>query len=786
MGFCNFQKGGILDPNKDLEEAAQKRADELKKQKEERLKKRKAKPLTADDFKDKRVSKLGADEANGLAGSTLSALKKSKKQKGDEAEMQARRNHLGTSFSSFISGDLHVDSSAPLAQRIQDVLTQATEREVKPIYLACSSGQVDVCEYFIAQGENIDATNETDLSTPLHGACNSGHLHVVKYLLEAKADLNSKTSTGANALHMSCQSAHFEIIQLLLSRGVNIDQATTSGITPLMFSSRIGDQRTCQLLLDNNADLFAIFDGLTAHDWAAAEGHVSVASLLQLRMRLKKVEDMVEATGAPALYLAAEKGHLDLVEEIVSTQPDVKLDSMHNGRTPLFVACELGFTELADFLLEHQADPNLACEGVSPLCAAVRKSFVGPIETLVRHGATVDGPHDGESLFDAVAAMHEKAKEAFILGGTPEADAFAGPAATFQYFQLLKAKNELAPEFVETLTACILDAARTDTPPLVTAVEKGQDDVFEWMLANGAFVDGGDAEGTTALLVACNEGKQELVKALTEQGALVNACNVDGSTPLHMSCQRNFPEITRMLLEHGAAPNVLFQEGITPLMMAARYGGLEAAQVLCEFGADPTLRFEGRIALEYAIEDQQEAVAAFLRTATMSYVCENDKADELRYLVFLGCAVTEPLDENEATPLHLAATMGNTETCKTLIELGADVNATQRSGASPLHFACQKGHPDVVRLLVTSKADIDMASFKGGITPLMMAARFGQLEAAQMLAWAGARLEIDFDGKRAVDWAEEQGQTEVAEFLKFMEQDNLANGAAPKPVIEID
>jgi len=760
-----------LDPNKDNEEAAQKRAEE-KKQKEERVarQKRKAKQLTADDFKDKRVSKMGDDAQSRLAGSTLSALKKSKKQKGDEAEMQARRNHLGTSFSSFNFDDIHVESSAPFAQRIQHVLTQAGERGVKPIYLACSSGQVDVCEYFVAQGENIDITNETDLSTPLHGACNSGHLHVVKYLLETKADVNAKTSTGANALHMSCQSGHYDIIQLLLSSGVDIDQATTNGISPLMFSSRIGDQRTCQLLLDKNADLFAIFDGLTAHDWAAAEGHVTIASLLQLRMRLKKVEEMVEATGAPALYLAAEKGHLDLVEEIVSTQPELKLDTMYNGRTPLFVACDLGFTELADFLLEHQADPNLACEGVSPLSAATNKSFVGPVETLVRHGATV-ALQDGGSLFETVAALHEKAKEAFIIGGTPEADALAGPAATFQYFQLLKVKNELATELTEKLTACILDAARTDTPPLVAAVEKGEDDVFEWILANGAFVDGGDAEGTTALLVACNEGKQELVKALLDQGALVNACNMDGSTPLHMSCQRNFPEITRLLLEHGAAPNVLFQEGITPLMMAARYGGLEAAQVLCEFGADPTLRFEGRIALEYAIEDQQEAVATFLRAATMRYVCENDKADELRYLVFLGCGVSDSLDENEATPLHMAATMGNTETCKALIELGADVNITQRSGASPLHFACQKGHPDVVRLLVTSKADIDMASFRGGITPLMMAARFGQLEAAQMLAWAGARLDIDFDGKRAVDWAEEQGQTEVAEFLKFMELD---------------
>lgn len=51
------------------------------------------------------------------------------------------------------------------------------------------------------------------------------------------------------------------------------------------------------------------------------------------------------------------------------------------------------------------------------------------------------------------------------------------------------------------------------------------------------------------------------------------------------------------------------------------------------------------------------------------------------------------------TPLHSAATMGDTAICRALIEAGADPSAQDALNRAPLHFAAEGGHVDVIRLL---------------------------------------------------------------------------------------
>lgn len=60
------------------------------------------------------------------------------------------------------------------------------------------------------------------------------------------------------------------------------------------------------------------------------------------------------------------------------------------------------------------------------------------------------------------------------------------------------------------------------------------------------------------------------------------------------------------------------------------------------------------------------------------------------------------------TPLHYAATTGNTEVAKILVAHRADVNAENRSYSSrPLHLAALNGHTSLARLLIENGADIN-------------------------------------------------------------------------------
>ena len=86
------------------------------------------------------------------------------------------------------------------------------------------------------------------------------------------------------------------------------------------------------------------------------------------------------------------------------------------------------------------------------------------------------------------------------------------------------------------------------------------------------------------------------------------------------------------------------------------------------------------------------------------------------------------------TPLMMAALRGNLGAVRSLIERGAQIN---RPGWSPLHYAASGPEPKVLQLLLERGADID-ARAPNGNTPLMMAARYGAVDGAQVLLSRGA------------------------------------------------
>jgi uncharacterized protein len=90
--------------------------------------------------------------------------------------------------------------------------------------------------------------------------------------------------------------------------------------------------------------------------------------------------------------------------------------------------------------------------------------------------------------------------------------------------------------------------------------------------------------------------------------------------------------------------------------------------------------------------------------------------------------------EQDESPLMLAALKGQVEICSQLIAREAVVNKT---GWTPLHYAASSGNTQLVQLLLEHYAYIDAES-PNGSTPLMMAARYGSDDAVQTLLQEGA------------------------------------------------
>ena len=68
-------------------------------------------------------------------------------------------------------------------------------------------------------------------------------------------------------------------------------------------------------------------------------------------------------------------------------------------------------------------------------------------------------------------------------------------------------------------------------------------------------------------------------------------------------------------------------------------------------------------------------------------------------------------DDNDDTPLHIAALGGSLSTVCTLIdELKCDPNTKGFEGRIPLHYAAQMGHVDIIRKLVQGSGMMEFNS----------------------------------------------------------------------------
>jgi ankyrin repeat protein len=90
------------------------------------------------------------------------------------------------------------------------------------------------------------------------------------------------------------------------------------------------------------------------------------------------------------------------------------------------------------------------------------------------------------------------------------------------------------------------------------------------------------------------------------------------------------------------------------------------------------------------------------------------------------------------TPLHWAALYGQAESCKLLLEHGADLKLVDDLGYSPFRWAIDGGEPGIVALLIAHGADVNQKDQEGR-TPLDVALRKKQHESAAILREHGAK-----------------------------------------------
>jgi ankyrin len=248
---------------------------------------------------------------------------------------------------------------------------------------------------------------------------------------------------------------------------------------------------------------------------------------------------------------------------------------------------------------------------------------------------------------------------------------------------------------------------------------------------------------TSEIADAAMRGNRVAVRAALERKADVNATQVDGTTALHWAVQRDDREMTDLLIRGGARVTARTREGVTPLQLAAINGNSTIVDRLIKAGADPN-----------------GALTPAGDTALMM-AARTGKTDAVRVLVEAGANVNARESWGGTTPLMWAVSEGHADAVRLLIAQGADVKARSN------FVAAANGRGFEGRTPIADKADAKVEEFASGwLTPLMLAAREGNVETARILVEAGADVNaLAGDGKNALALAIFNGNYELASFL---------------------
>ncbi len=436
---------------------------------------------------------------------------------------------------------------------------------------AAMSGNLDAVRSLLQEKADVN-TPQGDGMTALHWAAYRDDLEMARLLIDADADVEAKTRLGEiTPLFMASKNGSAGMIELLLGAGADANATNTgTGTTPLMLAAGAGRTNALKVLLDHGAEVNAqdTTNGQTPLMFAAALDRGPAIRMLarhdadvNLRSKVSRVQPLgrrrdagrnrdrrtTAMGGNGALHFAARDGQIEAVRELVAAGADVNLLTASDSMSSITQAIVTGYFDIAMFLLEHGADPNLATNGgLTPLFATIdaryaqrtwyppplgvveqeKTGYMDLMKALLAHGADPNARLKKKMWF-----------RGFGNSGGPD------PAGATAFWRAARAHDVAALRILLAAGANPSIPTQHGSTPLQVAVgmhhsNQGSNKVPDARMATvkylveqlGADVNSKDDRGYTPLHGAALVGRNDLILYLVAQGADVTArANTIGS-----------------------------------------------------------------------------------------------------------------------------------------------------------------------------------------------------------------------------------------------------------------
>jgi ankyrin repeat protein len=452
------------------------------------------------------------------------------------------------------------------------------------LHWAAFRGDIALAEALLRAGANPKAANREG-STPLWLACLNGDPVMISALLKAGADANEQLPLGRSPLMIAARTGSVEAIRVLLEAGADANaKETLRGTTPLMWAADEGHEAAIKVLVEHGADVKARSNpaprgrgpalgkandprkAVAAQGAALARGaappplggggfggggtgrggrgggrggagrggadDVSVdqddaAVAAGIGRRGNAPADGGQLT---ALVYAARANDLESVKTLLAAGADVNQTTGY-GWSPLLVATQNRYYQLAAYLLDHGANVNLAnTGGWTPLYLATDNRNIENGDYPVRR-PDMDHLEFIKLLIDKGADVNHRLKD--------------------------------STETRTVFTNQWLD--ENGATAFLRASQSGDVELMKLLLQHGADPKINTTLGVTPLHVAAGIGwvegityewspkaTFEAVKMLIELGLDVNAQADTGRTAMHGAAHKGRADVIQILYDHGA------------------------------------------------------------------------------------------------------------------------------------------------------------------------------------------------------------------------------------------
>ena len=535
--------------------------------------------------------------------------------------------------------------------------------------------------------------------SPVADAAMNGNLVEVRSLIESGADVNASQGDGMTALHWAAENGDVDMVRALLFAGAFPDATTrNAAYTPLHLGARAGRSGTVEALLMGGADPTSrTVTGVTPLHFAAS---AAAAESVELLLTHGAVIDALEtASGQTPLIFAAAANRADAIEALVDAGAQLGVQT---------TVIDVSARSAEDRQLRALRDERKALEW--------SRGFV-------------DGGYGGSPEAEAEEEDEAEADE------EPEDDVEVAEV------EPADEEKEEPDEVVTRLSFSQLIDKKGGMTALLHAAREGHAEALEVLVRRGAALEQRSADGTSPLLIATINGHFDVAARLLELGADPNVASDAGATALYGAINlqwgptswypqpnafkqqtTSYLELMEALLQAGADPNARLERELwytefnTPRLSTSHWGAtafwraaygtdVDALKLLVEYGADPD-------------------IASRKKPGRSRDYPDGDDADGRYPLPPI------PIGGPAESPIHVASGAGYglgfagnahrhkpdgwLPTVRYLVEeLGADVNIRDQQGYTPLHNAASRGDNDMIRYLVERGAELSVVSRYG-------------------------------------------------------------------------